>query len=417
MRRKTVFIILIVMLIIAAGLFLARDAIRSALFDVTGEENLLSQLRGAFDYATNLLRPLPNTADGAVIAEPNISPFGINTFLEQEVEPAKRDKQLQMIADAGYKWIRQQFPWADIEISGKGNFEDCRNASGGTCISAWAKYDNIVDLAQQHGLSIIARLEAPPKWAQSTPGDFAPPARLDDFSDYVSAVATRYKGRITHYQIWNEPNNYPEWGEQPVNPEDFTKLLCTAYRRIKEVDPNAQVLAPALTPTISLDPGPGPGSGLNDFIYLQRMYDAGAGQCFDIMSAQGYGLFSGPTDRRLRPRDVNFSRPMYIRDIMVQNGDARKPIWISEMNWNAVPDNVADKRFGQVSLETQARFLPLAYERIQKEWPWVGVASTWFFKRATDAEKNQAMYYFRLVDPDFTPMPVYDAMKAYTQGK
>ncbi len=414
MHRKTIFLSLIIVLLIAVGLFLARDAIRLALFNVTGEENLLAQVRGLVDYATNAIRPMPNTADNAVIDEAGISPFGINTFLEQEVEPAKRDRQMQMIAGAGYKWIRQQFPWYDIEIAAKGDYQDCRH---GPCIDAWAKYDNIVNLAEQHGLDVIARLEAPPKWAQATPGDFAPPANLDDFGDFVAAVAARYKGRISHYQIWNEPNNYPEWGEQPVNPEDFTRLLCTAYRRIKEVDPNAQVLAPALTPTISLDPGPGPGTGLNDFIYLQRMYDAGAGQCFDIMSAQAYGLFSGPTDRRMRPRNVNFSRPMYIRDLMVQNGDARKPIWISEMNWNAVPDGVADKRFGQVSLDTQARFLPLAYERIQKEWPWIGVASTWFFKRATDTEKNQAMYYFRLVDPDFTPMPVYDAMKAYTQGK
>jgi hypothetical protein len=260
-------------------------------------------------------------------------------------------------------------------------------------------------------------LDATPQWVRTAPGDFAPPANLDDYGDYVAAVAARYKGRVTHYQIWNEPNNYPEWGELPVNPEDFTKLLCAAYRRIKAVDPNAKVLAPALSPTISLEPGPGPGTGLNDFIFLQRMYDAGAGQCFDIMSAQAYGLFSGPTDRRLRPRIVNFARLMYIRDLMVQNGDARKPIWISEMNWNAVPDEVADKRFGQVSLETQARFLPLAYERIRHEWPWVGVASTWFFKPATDAEKDQAKYYFRLVNPDFTPLPVYEAMKAYTEGK
>jgi hypothetical protein len=147
------------------------------------------------------------------------------------------------------------------------------------------------------------------------------------------------------------------------------------------------------------------------------MYDAGAGRCFDIMAAQAYGLFSGPTDRRMRPRNVNFARPMYIRDIMAQNGDAHKPIWISEMNWNAVPDGIADKRFGQVSPETQARWLPLAYERIQKEWPWAGVAATWFFKPATEAEKDQAKYYFRLVDPDFTPLPVYEAMKAYTGSK
>ena len=51
------------------------------------------------------------------------------------------------------------------------------------------------------------------------------------------------------------------------------------------------------------------------------------------------------------------------------------------MNWNAVPDAVADKRFGQVTEEQQARYLPMAYERLQKEWPWLGVANTWFFKR------------------------------------
>ena len=413
MRRKIIWTTLVAVLCLAVAFF-ARDAIHTALFNVTGEENLLAQLRGLIDYATNLIRPMPDTADNAPVDEAGVSPFGVNTFLEQEVEPEKRDRQLQLIGAAGFKWIRQQFPWADIEISGKGRFDDCRNPP---CRDAWAKYDNIVELAGQHGINIIARLDATPRWARTTPGDFAPPTNFDDYGDYVAAVASRYKGRITHYQIWNEPNNYPEWGEQPVNPEDFTRLLCMAYRRIKEVDPNAKVIAPALTPTISLDPGPGPGTGLNDFIYLQRMYDAGAGQCFDIMSAQGYGLFSGPTDHRLRPRNVNFSRPMYIRDIMVQNGDAHKPIWISEMNWNAVPDDVADKRFGQVSLEMQARYLPLAYERIQREWPWVGVASTWFFKLATDAPKDQAMYYFRLVDPDFTPMPVYEAMKAYTQGK
>ena len=167
----------------------------------------------------------------------------------------------------------------------------------------------------------------------------------------------------------------------------------------------------------SLERGPGPGIGLNDFIYLQRMYEAGAGQCFDIMSAQGYGLFSGPTDHRLRPRIVNIARPLYIRDLMVKNGDAAKQIWISEMNWNTVPDSVPDKRFGQVSPETQAQYLPMAYERIQREWPWAGVAFTWFFKRASDAEQDQSFYYFRLVEPDFTPLPVYDAMKASTSGK
>jgi hypothetical protein len=143
------------------------------------------------------------------------------------------------------------------------------------------------------------------------------------------------------------------------------------------------------------------------------MYDAGAGDYFDVLAMQGYGLWSGPTDRRMRPRVLNFSRPLYLREIMVQNGDEHKPIWITEMNWNAPPDDLPDRPFGAVSLEQQAHYAVGAFERAQQEWPWLGVINVWFFKRATDAEANQAMYYFRLVEPDFTPLPVYDALQEY----
>jgi hypothetical protein len=67
-------------------------------------------------------------------------------------------------------------------------------------------------------------------------------------------------------------------------------------------------------------------------------------------------------------------------------------------------------------LEEQARYAPLAYQRIREEWPWVGVVNFWFFKRPDERERNQAMYYFRMVEPDFTPLPVYGAMKEYVAG-
>jgi hypothetical protein len=97
----------------------------------------------------------------------------------------------------------------------------------------------------------------------------------------------------------------------------------------------------------------------------------------------------------------------------VENGDQGKPIWITEMNWNAPPPDLPDKPFGFVTLEQQARYAVLAYQRAQQEWPWVGVVNTWFFKRATDTEKGQAMYYFRLAEADFTTLPVYEALKEY----
>ncbi len=40
----------------------------------------------------------------------------------------------------------------------------------------------------------------------------------------------------------------------------------------------------------------------------------------------------------------------------------------------------------------------------------------WFFKRASDAEKDQEWYYFRMAEPDFTLMPVYHSMQSYILG-
>jgi hypothetical protein len=395
-------------------------------FEQTGEEELPGQLRGLAQRATDFLHPGPRTAPCQPVRHTDVNPLGINVFLNQEVEESKRERSVQMIADAGFHWIRQEFPWEDIEIHGKGDFVDRRNDLDGDGqvdpVDAWAKYDNIVALAGDHDLDVIARLSNPPAWTRqmtNTVGTYAPPDELRDWGDYVYTVVSRYRGRIGTYQLWNEPNVYPEWGEQPVDPQGYTELLCEGYRRAKEADPDVVIISGALAPTVSLHPGPGPALGMNDLVFLQRMYDAGAAACFDVLSVNDYMLWSGPTDRRMRPLNINVSRPVYIRGIMVTNGDAEKPIWIGEMNANAVPNDpaIADLgAYGQVTLEEQARYAPMAYQRIREEWPWVGVVNFWFFKRADDRERNQAMYYFRMVEPDFTPMPVYGAMKAYAAG-
>ncbi|MFQ6100608.1 MAG: hypothetical protein ACE5OS_05160 [Anaerolineae bacterium] len=413
MRRLTLTFTILALLTLPA----CQSPLTDLLFDYTGEEDLLPQVRGIAQLATALLHPRPRTAPDVPVTHAGVNPFGINVFLEQEVEEWKRERSLQMIADAGFHWIRQEFPWEDIEIHGKGDFEDRRHEPHR---SAWEKYDHIVGLAEQYGLEVIPRLSNPPAWTRAlsdTIGTHAPPDDLADWGDYVYAVVSRYRGRVRYYQLWNEPNIYPEWGERPVDPEGYTQLLCEGYRRAKEADPDAVVISGALAPTVSLHPGPGAALGLNEFVFLQRMYNAGAADCFDILAVNDYLLWSGPTDRRMQPLNINFSRPIYIRDIMVVNGDAAKPIWISEMNSDAVPKDagIADfGRYGYVTPEQQARYAVLAYRRVMEEWPWVGVVNFWFFKRATDLERDQAMYYFRMVEPDFTPMPVYEEMQEYT---
>lgn len=386
-------------------------------WSLTGEETPVAQLRGMVEWVGTQLRPQPNTAPLTPMAHTDVNPFGVNTFLQIEVEPAKRERQMQMIAEAGFGWIRQQFPWEDIEIHGRGDFEDRRNVDAIGVVDAWAKYDQIVALAEQYGVRIIARIDNPPAWTHADPniGAFAPPDDIQDYVNFASAVAERYRGRIQHYQIWNEPNIFPEWGNQPVDPEAYTDMLCRTYRALKAIDPEIVVISAALSPTVALTP-----ENLNEFIFLQRMYDAGAADCFDILSAQAYGFFSGPTDRRLRSVVINFPRHLYLRDLMVANGDADKPVWISEAGWNPIdspevpPDVTGRENFGVVTREQAADYMVQAYQRMQEEWSWVGVMNLWFFKRPDESERGQSWYYFRMVEPDFTPLPIYDAIRTYT---
>jgi hypothetical protein len=413
MKRRFRIILFCVAAVLLDALFFFRDGLSQVLFDWTGEEAWAGQARAVLQLATGRLRPQPDTRPDASILYANVNPYGINTFLQDEVELAKREKQVQLIAEAGFYWIRQEFPWEDIEIHGKGDYVDRRNDPAG--IDAWAKYDHIVELTDQYGLEIIARLSNPPAWSRALGDDagaLAPADDIADYGDYVAAVVSRYAGRITTFQIWNEPNIYPEWGEAPVSPEAYTELLCHAYGRAREANPKVVILSGALAPTLALDE-----RDFSDLLFLQRMYDAGAGACFDILSMQGYGLWSGPTDRRQRPTNINYARNVLVRDMMVQNGDENKAIWISEMNWNPVPDEILTQgAYGQVTPEQAARYAPLAYQRAEEEWPWVGVINFWFFKRASDAEKDQEWYYFRMAEPDFTLMPVYYSMQAYILG-
>lgn len=402
-RRRPFLAVVALILLLAA---VAPPA--TSLYGLTGEEGLQGQAAGVVHWLNAAIRPQPRLAPAAVNATA-VSPFGVNTFLQEEVEPEKRARSLQLARDAGFRFIRQEFQWEDIEIHAKGDFIDRRNDPDG--VDAWAKYDNIVDLAEQADVEIIARLSNPPSWSRALPdeeiGWLAPPDDFHDFGDFAAAVAERYRGRIRYYQVWNEPNGNDEWGFQDVDPEAFTELLCIAYTRIKAADPHAVVLAGALTPTLAMN-----GRNMNDLIFLQRMYNAGAGACFDVMSAQGYGLWSGATDQRLRPTVINYGHNLYLRDLMVRNGDAEKPIWISEMGWNVVPEGI-EARFGRVTEAQQARYAVEAYERAQAEWPWVQVVNYWFLKRPADWEQDQSWYYFRLLEPDFTPLPVYTALADY----
>jgi polysaccharide biosynthesis protein PslG len=402
-KRLVAGLCLIGLLVLFA--FLARDSVRQVLSDWTGEEDLETQFRGLGYLALAAIQPAHDTADLTPIKYADVNPFGVNTFLEQEVEEGKVRKTIQMIRDAGFHWIRQEFPWEDIEKPAKGQFWDVKFNH-----STWDKYDLLVNVAHEYGLEVIARIDHPPAWTRQdgrARGDFAPPDNYADYGDFVATVVDRYRGKIRFYQLWNEPNVSPEWGEQDVSAPDYVRLLKIGYTRAKATDANAVILSAGLAQTADQR-----ARAMSDLVFLQQMYDAGARGYFDILGAQDYGLYTGPGDRRVEFGRTNFSRPILVREIMVKNGDVDKPIWAMEVGWNTVPVGMT-ATFGRVSEDQQARYTVQGYERAQDEWPWMGSLMYWFFKRAYDTERDQPFYYFRMLNPDFTPLPVYAAMKDY----
>src|SRR5439155_19264903 len=85
---------------------------------------------------------------------------GVNVFLEQEVEPAKRQRSLELLRDAGVGWIRQELPREQIEPGAKGQTTDPKFGD-----STWSKFDDIVARANDLSLKLILRLDTSPRWA------------------------------------------------------------------------------------------------------------------------------------------------------------------------------------------------------------------------------------------------------------
>jgi len=353
-------------------------------------------------------RSLPARRPERTIPNTDVNPYGANFFLAREVEPWKRDKTLRMASDAGIGWVKQQFPWAEIEPLRKGEFLDPT-----TKTDTWAKYDQIVATCEEYGLQIVARLDRPPDWTrQDNSNRQRPPDDLRDYGDFVYQFVKRYQGRINYIQIWNEPNLYLEWGDRPVDPAGYVELLKIAYQRAKEANPNVYVLSAPLAITLG-EPHPEPGKwrAMNDLLFLEELYKAGAAAYFDIYSANAFGMDRPPED----PPDadtLNFQRVLLHREIMERYGDGDKAVWFNEYGWNAAPESFSEDRliWRRVTEKEQAEYTLRGIELARREWPWAGVFMIWYFRHVGHIPSDQADYYFRMVDPDFTPRPLYLAI-------
>ncbi len=411
--RRLWIVLGVTIIVFAAAVFGSTKSrtVRDWLWLVTGEEDYWEGVKGSVALA--LLEASSqelNLAPDEPMDHVGLNPYGVNVFLQLEADPENVRRSLSAVKDAGIGWARQEFPWEDIEIHGRGDFEDRRNEPPR---SAWDKYDLIVKTAEDHNVELLVRLDNPPDWAFADPaasGEKGPPDDLADFGNYVAAVAERYCGRVKYYQIWNEPNIYPEWGERDVDPAGYAELLRIAADRARAACDDVVIVSAALAQTTETS-----GRNMDDLVYLEALYEAGWQPDFDILAAQAFGLWTGPTDHRVSRDRTNFVRHLLVRDLMVRHSDAHKPIWLTEMGWDSPPEDMAAP-YGRISEEGRARYTVEAYRRMTEEWPWIGVAYLWFLRRPDWQWHERPEGYFRLLEPDWQRTPTYDAIQQAALG-
>jgi hypothetical protein len=190
----------------------------------------------------------------------------------------------------------------------------------------WTALTTAVATAQKNGVNdILMVLAGTPAWATDNPsagglagvlpGAAGMPRNIADWDAWVTAVATKFKGKITAYQPWNEANLTTFSTGTPAQMADLTKH---AYDIIKSIDPNATVVAPST------------GTRLGGA--FKRFYPAFLAELkarnwpVDVWSAHTYPASLGtPVDRAVLARKW--------QAMLRAAGAPAKPMWDTENNF------------------------------------------------------------------------------------
>lgn len=306
------------------------------------------------------------------VAREAAPPFlGVTVALEQYNAQA-RQQVLVRLQEAGFGWVRQRFDWGQMEPA-PGRYR-------------WQESDAILQSIRQAGLVPVVVLDGSPAWARS-PADqgihdnpLAPPQDPATLAAFAGAFARRYGDQVRYYQIWDEPNIAPHWGNRHIEPVAYAYLLQAAAQAIRAQDPDAVILTAALAPT--QDRGH---TAVDEIYFLQRLYAAGAAPSFDAVAVQPFGFGHTPEDPRQRLDVLNFQRVALIRRAMQAAGDGTTPIWAIRFGWNRRTDSL----WGTVRPELQEEFAARAVELAASRWPWL-VAMGWALERPATPQTDPA---------------------------
>lgn len=355
--------------------------------------------------AARLFVPGPRTMVYDVVPTAAIdessSTLGIADSNLTNLSTSEIDEELQTMQSLGIKNVRISIPWAGIEAE-QGTYN-------------WDTVDYIVQQATDMNIGILGVLSETPVWAGSPYLAGMPEPSV--FANFAQMVATRYKGVISTYEIWNEPNaiNFLD----PVDPAAYTTLLQAAYPLIKAVDSSIVVIGGVVGAGLTQG-----NAAMNPVDFVQGMYDAGAKGFFDALSFHPYDYsldFSDGSTQAGSP----LKQLQQILQIMAANDDEDLKVWATEYG---------EPTTSNISEQQQADFL----QDFLASWPTIAGTGPMFIYTLRDTDSggtnptdNLGLYYtdwtakqavqviidyLESLDPEPTnPNPVFQAITAAVQ--
>ena len=298
--------------------------------------------------------------------------MGVNADLSA-LDLVTLDETLANMRSAGFRWLRQRFPWYAVEMS-PGTYD-------------WSTWDRIVEGADNHDIKLVAVLDGSPDWARAEEdagNPLAPPRETRDFGDFAAALAERYGAQVDYHQIWDEPNISPHWGAREVDPEGYARLLREGAIRIRSADDDAKILLAALAPNVEAG-----GENMSDLLFLDALYRAAAAEWFDLVAAQPYP-FQVALEAQPMPGELSWRRVELLREVMLAHADDQTAIWATSFGVQP-PDPGA---------------ISEVVEQVRADWPWMG-AMLWAAWSPGDQRGQYA-----LVGTDGNPQVVLDVLHA-----
>ena len=293
---------------------------------------------------------------------------GLDSFFSAYASPtnagwsARAMQRADMAMAAGIKWERLEFK-PSVVCPAKGKFD-------------FAYYDTLLDIAESRGLTCLGI------YSHYWPAGVKPWTQeaYDTWIESFKKTVERYKGRIRHWEIWNEPNI----GFWSGPKEDYPKLVTTAFRAAREIDPEAVIVACS---TAGAD---------FDFIGMCREN----GMEYDDISYHDY------------PNDVHERRFLVNLAALAERAHGH-PVWMTEVGWPTGCGTRAHGEREQAAKYARAYMTAAASGNMRAIFGYDFVDDGFC---ALELENN-----FGIIRRDMTPKPAYRALakvcRTFTEGK